>query len=177
MANHFYTFCSPMTISPPLNSYAIKKKKGIYFGPFLEKAPARKTYNFLKRTFRLNFCNKKIEHGCLDYHIGNCAGSCKPDFDLPDYMFRITLAKEALKNSQEGFVAQVQEQMKKYIAALEFEKAKNINEYLHNIDTIFATLNMHFSADKFATDIFVVSTQRHIINNHKNRSTKKFNSF
>lgn len=135
-----------------------KKKKGTYFGPFLEKMPARKTYHFLKRTFRLNLCNKKIENGCLDYHIGNCAGSCKSDFDLIDYLFRLELAKQALKNNQEGFIEQVKDQMKKYSAAFEFEKAQRLNDYLQNVDTIFATLNTHFSTDKFATDIFVVST-------------------
>ncbi len=151
-----YILFTPHDI-PTIELVRNKKKKGTYFGPFIEKAPARKAYNFLKRRFNLNFCNKKIALGCLDYHLGNCAGSCKPDFDLPDYTFRITLAKEALKNNQEGFIAQVTEQMKKYSAAMEFEKAKNLNEYIQNVDAIFATLNMHFSTDKFATDIFVAS--------------------
>jgi len=144
---------------PTIELVRNKKKKGTYFGPFLEKTPARKTYHFLMQTFRLNLCNKKIELGCLDYHIGNCAGSCKPDFDLTDYIFRISLAKEALKNNQDGFIQQIKDQMKKYSVEFAFEKAKRLNEYLHNFDTIFATLNTHFSADKFATDIFVVSTQ------------------
>lgn len=143
---------------PTIELVRNKKRKGTYFGPFLEKTPARKTHHFLLRTFNLNLCNKKITHGCLDYHIGNCAGSCKPDFDLQDYIFRIDLAKEALKNNQEGFVEQVKNQMQKYCASLEFEKAKHLNEYLQNVDTIFATLNTHFSTEKFATDIFVAST-------------------
>lgn len=134
-----------------------KKRKGIYFGPFLEKAPARKTHHFLLRTFNLNLCNKKITHGCLDYHIGNCAGNCKPDFDPADYTFRIELAMQALKNNQQGFIEQVKDQMKKYSTAFEFEKAKNLNEYLQNVDAIFVTLNTHFSVAKFATDIFVAS--------------------
>ena len=144
---------------PTIELVRNKKKKGIYFGPFLEKNPARKTYHFLKQTFNLNLCNKKIVLGCLDYHIGNCAGNCKPDFDLNDYIFRIDLAKEALKNNQNGFIQQVQDQMKKYNRELAFEKAKRLNEYLQNVDTIFFTLNTHFSADKFATDIFVASTR------------------
>jgi len=144
---------------PTIELVRNKKKKGVYFGPFLEKGPARKTYKFLMQTFRLNLCNKKIELGCLDYHIGNCAGSCKPDFDLTDYIFRVSLAQQALKNNQDGFVQQVKDQMTKYSIAFEFEKAKHLNEYLQNVDTIFFTLNIRFSADKFATDIFVVSTQ------------------
>jgi len=152
-----YILFTPHEI-PTVELVRNKKQKGTYFGPFLQKGPARKTYRFLMQTFHLNLCNKKIELGCLDYHIGNCAGSCKPDFDTQDYTFRVSLAKEALKNNQAGFVQNVKDQMKKYCAEFAFEKAKNLNEYLHNVDTIFATLNTHFSAEKFATDIFVVST-------------------
>jgi excinuclease ABC subunit C len=135
-----------------------KKKKGTYFGPFLQKTPARKTYHFLMQTFKLNLCNKKIELGCLDYHIGNCAGSCKPDFDEIDYRLRIQLAKEALKNNQDDFIKKVKEHIALYCAEYAFEKAQTMNEYLRNVDTIFTILNMHFNADKFATDIFVAST-------------------
>lgn len=137
-----------------------KKKKGTYFGPFLQKGPARKTYQFLMRTFQLNLCNKKIELGCLDYHIGNCAGNCKPDFDTADYTFRVNLAKQALKNNQEEFIQNIKDQMQQYINSFAFEKAQRLNDYLQNVDHIFGVLNTHFSADKFATDIFVASTPR-----------------
>ena len=43
---------------------------------------------------------------------------------------------------------------------LHLKKSQRLNEYLQNVDTIFNTLNTHFSADKFATDIFVASTPR-----------------
>lgn len=137
-----------------------KKKKGTYFGPFLQKGPARKTYQFLMQTFRLNLCNKKIDLGCLDYHLGNCAGNCKKDFDMTDYIFRVDLAKKALKNNQEEFIQNIKDQMSLYSSSFAFEKAQRLNEYLQNVDTIFTTLNMHFSTDKFATDIFVASTPR-----------------
>ena len=165
---------------PTIELVRNKKKKGTYFGPFIEKGPARKTYQFLKRTFHLNLCNKKIENGCLDYHIGNCAGNCKPNFDADDYAFRITLAQEALKNNQKGFIGHIKEQMKKYSGTFEFEKAKNLNQYLQDVDSIFTTLNTHFSTDKFATDIFVASTvtpYQEQTNTTLNRELQKFLGF
>lgn len=135
-----------------------KKKKGKYFGPFLQKIPTRKAYRFIMQTFRLNLCNKKIEHGCLDYHIDNCAGSCKPNFDFEAYCFRVNLAMDVLKNKHEDFVHKVEEQMKRYTQALEFEKAQHLNEYLQNLDIIFQTIQTHFNESKFATDIFVATT-------------------
>ena len=135
-----------------------KKKKGNYIGPFLQKQPARKTYNFLMRTFRLNLCNKKIENGCLDYHIGNCAGSCKSDFDVTDYTFRVQLAINALKNNHDEFEQKITEQIQKYTNSLEFEKARNLHDYLQNIDIIFSTIQTHCRESKYATDIFVATT-------------------
>ncbi len=135
-----------------------KNQKGKYFGPFLRKIPARKAYKFIMQTFHLNLCNKKIEHGCLDYHIGNCAGNCKPNFDIDDYCFRVQLAMDVLKNEHESFSCKVIKQMKQHADNLEFEKAQHINEYLQNLDIIFDTIQTHFRESKFATDIFVATT-------------------
>jgi excinuclease ABC subunit C len=158
---------------PTIELVRNKKKKGTYFGPFLQKGPARKTYGFLMHTFKLKLCNKKIELGCLDYHIGNCSGNCKPDFDVADYCFRVTLAKEALQNNQDDFIQHIKDQMRTYITSFEFEKAQRLNEYFQNVDSIFATLNTHFSTDKFATDIFVASTKHpYILQSNENINTE-----
>lgn len=171
---------STTTELPLIEIVRNKKKKGTYFGPFLQKTAARKTYNFLMHTFRLNLCNKKIENGCLDYHIGNCAGSCKVNFDTADYHFRAQLASDALKNNQSEFIQKVKTQMATYSSELAFEKAQRLNEYLQNIDVIFSTLNMHFNENKFETDIFIVSTPTpytHDINPTINTDLQKFLGF
>ena len=135
-----------------------KKEKGIYFGPFLQKIPVRKAYRFFMKTFQLNLCNKKIIHGCLEYHLGNCAGSCKPDFDLQDYLFRLNLAMDTLKNNNKDFVDKIEKQIAHYNKKLAFEQAKNLHGYLENVDIIFNTIQTHFRESKFATDIFVATT-------------------
>ncbi|OGB83448.1 hypothetical protein A3F66_03810 [candidate division TM6 bacterium RIFCSPHIGHO2_12_FULL_32_22] len=54
-----------------------RTKKGYYIGPFFSKQHARRIHNYLVREFQLKLCNKKIETGCLDFHMGSCAGFCK----------------------------------------------------------------------------------------------------
>ena len=135
-----------------------KKQKGRYFGPFLSKQQARAAYNFLMRTFQLNLCNKKLQHGCLDYHIGTCPGNCKPDFSPEEYIFRLQLAQDVLSGKDKTFITRIKNKMKEYSQELKFEKAKHIQEYLDNLHTIFDTIKLHFSARKFATDIFFVTT-------------------
>ena len=135
-----------------------KKQKGKYFGPFLQKIQARKTVRFLERTFKLILCNKTIENGCLDYHIGICAGNCKSDFDREDYLFRLQLAIDALKKNHKGFLKNLKTKIAEYSNILEFEKAKHLNEYVQNIDSIFHTLEIKYSPKKFENDVFAATT-------------------
>jgi excinuclease ABC subunit C len=143
---------------PQLKIVRTKKDKGTYFGPFLQKTQVRSVHRFLVKTFRLTLCNKKLENGCLDYHIGLCAGNCRPDFNADDYRFRVNLAYKVLHNEQKPFIAQIKEAIAISNANLEFEKSKYLNEYLESVDTIFSTIRLRFSEAKFATDIFAVTT-------------------
>ncbi|PKN03739.1 hypothetical protein CVU75_00695 [Candidatus Dependentiae bacterium HGW-Dependentiae-1] len=143
---------------PRLTLVRNKKEKGIYFGPFLEKIPARRTLNYLIKTFRLQLCNKKIENGCLDYHLGLCAGNCRTEFDLDDYLFRLNLAQELLKNKSDAFKQMLEEKITAYSKKLEFEKAKHLRDYLENIDTIFNTLHVRFHETKFSIEAYVATT-------------------
>lgn len=149
------------TMSKPLPSITIarnKKRKGSYFGPFLHKRQARSVLQFLMQTFQLNACNKKIENGCLDYHIGNCPGTCKSDFDKGEYLFRLELAKEVLRKRDREFVARIKEKIKEYNSQLAFEKSKRLNAYLENVTLIFETIKTKYRAEKFASDIVMATT-------------------
>ncbi len=130
-----------------------KKLKGRYFGPFIEKMQARKVYSFLQQTFQLTLCKMKIEQGCLKYHLGTCAGNCRPDFNAADYQFRVNLALAALTDDQVAFKKQIQEKIVDYNRQFLFEKAKHLHEYLLNIQHIFRVLKIRFSEDKFAAQV------------------------
>lgn len=130
-----------------------KKQKGKYFGPFIHKQHARRVHSFLISTFKLYKCNKKIENGCLDYHLGRCAGNCKKLFDGQDYAFRLLLAQDAVKQNRKDFIERLEEKIKIHSAALEFEKAKHFAEYQENLETIFTSLDEKFSPRSYALDI------------------------
>lgn len=139
-----------------------KKEKGLYFGPFLHKKQARGVVKFLIETFRLGICNKKIENGCLDYHLGRCVGSCMKSFDNQDYLFRIELAQNVLKKDHKKYLASLQEKIKEYNQGLAFEKSRNMLSYIENLDTIFETIRTRFSEDKYENDIFVAGTPHNV---------------
>ncbi len=139
---------------PQLKIVRNKKDKGFYFGPFLHKGDARKMYNFLRQVFKLNICNKSIANGCLQFHLGNCAGNCKDGFSVRDYVFRLQLAMDVLKNNQKPFRKKIKEKIIEYNTELAFEKARKLMQYLDTFETIFETLSTKFKESKFEPAIF-----------------------
>jgi excinuclease ABC subunit C len=140
-----------------------KKKKGTYVGPFLHKTQARRVYGFLINTFKLYICNKNIPNGCLDYHLGRCAGSCMLSFDRDGYIVRLQLALDVLKNDQKNFRKAILAQIETYNKSFEFEKAKHLYEYLENLDVIFHTIQTKYSEEKYEQEAFAATTPaRHL---------------
>lgn len=141
-----------------------KKLKGRYFGPFImHKIQVRKMHAFLLSTFKLRLCKMKIEHGCLNYHLGICAGSCKPDFDLTDYQFRIQLAIDALTDNQKEFKQKIEDKIAVYVKEFSFEKAKTMHEYLLNSDYIFRVLKVRFTERKYADQIARITAPNNVV--------------
>ena len=118
-----------------------KKKKGTYFGPFIEKSPARKVHAFLQRTFKLKRCSRTIENGCLYYHLGQCAGSCRPDFDRADYERRLDLAIMSLKKGRRAFLTPLNLKIASRTLLLDFEGARELVGYRDDFSRVFPSLN------------------------------------
>lgn len=138
---------------PKLKIVRTKKEKGVHFGPFTQKKEARIVQAYLTRIFRLQLCNKKLENGCLDYHLGLCAGTCRPDFDEKAYRLRLQLAQDVLEGNHKAYREKIEDIIAEYNHELAFEKARNFSEYLHNFEHIAAALKLHFTPAKFAAAI------------------------
>src|SRR5579872_4808683 len=145
---------------PEIKLVRNKQERGSYFGPFLHKTQTRSAYRYLMQTFKLLKCNKTIDNGCLDYHIGLCSGTCKKDFNKEDYKFRVQLAVDALKSNHATFLKNVKAKITEYNAELAFEKSKRMHEYLVNLDTIFATIRTRFSLVRFENALLDTTAPR-----------------
>ncbi len=135
---------------PRVKLVRTKLAKGTYLGPFLDKGAARGALRYLVETFRLVLCNKTIENGCLDFHLGLCAGSCKKYFKPDEYRFRAGLALDALQGNQKEFIRKIEQQIDVYSTNLEFEKARHMRTYRVDLETIFATLKAKCAAHEHA---------------------------
>lgn len=162
---------------PEIKIVRNKKEKGAYFGPFLHKMQARGVHKFLVETFKLKLCNKKIENGCLEYHLDLCAGNCKSSFDPADYLFRLDLAKQALQKNHKKFLKNLDTKIAEYTKEFAFEKAKNLHEYRENFETIFATLHTRFTENKFNDAAFIATTPRYTADLNTNTIAQQLQDF
>lgn len=142
---------------PQIEIVRNKKRKGSYFGPFLHKKHARKVYDYLLKTFQLTWCSKKISGGCLRYHLGLCTGNCKDSFDEDAYLFRVQLATNLLKNKYKQSLKKLEKKIQEYSDNFEFEKAKHLNDYYQNLETIFIALKAKFTEKKYAKEVFLAT--------------------
>jgi excinuclease ABC subunit C len=143
---------------PQIQLVRQKKGKGIFFGPFLSKSRARSSYEYLVRSLKLNLCNTKIEQGCLDYHMGICAGNCMPTFSTDEYLIRLLVAQRLLEGNYEECETMLIQQIKEHNARLEFEKSRRLSIYLNSLATLFETLKTGFSERKYVKQISLMET-------------------
>lgn len=146
----------------------LSKKKSnskLLFGPFINKSQIKSVYNYLIKTFKLKICNKKIENGCLDFHLNICSGSCKKDFDIKSYKTRLEIVKNLLNDNLKDCKELLIENIKSYNKNLEFEKSKILNNYLINLDSISEILKSKFSEDRYKEQIIFKTSSKEKLNN------------
>ena len=145
---------------PEVSLVRNKNKQGTYFGPFLHKAQARAAYRYIIKTFKLLLCNKNIAQGCLDYHLGMCAGACRPDFDEKAYASRVQLAHEVLRNDQKSFLATLHKEIDVCARALKFEQALQLQHYAKSIESIFCAIQIRYRPERFYENIMIVAVDK-----------------
>jgi len=136
---YIYIFISEEK-TPTISAVRVKQKKGDYFGPFLTKKDALGVITYLKKTFQLNVCNKKIETGCLQYHIDICSGSCKSDFDENFYKLRLDIARQILQNKHKDAFIMLAEKIKVSNQSLNFERSQHLAKYQEHLSITIQTL-------------------------------------
>ena len=65
-------------------------------------------------------------------------------FDNADYLFRVNLAMDVLRNNHKESLKNLKEKIKEYNKNIAFENARRLSGYLNNLDTIFETITNSF---------------------------------
>lgn len=108
-----------------------------YFGPYTSMKTVKTLLDLVKGVYMLRTCTydlaeDKIHTGkfkvCLEYHLGNCKGSCEGYQSEEDYQKDITAIREILKGNFKESLVQFKQQMRAHAEVMEFEEAQRIKE-------------------------------------------------
>ena len=128
------------------------KKRGKLFGPYPNVYAARKVVEIINRLYPIRKCVKLPKKVCLYYHIGECLGYCEHSIDksvIDEMLAEIT---KFLNGNHEIVTKKIKEKMDIYSSKLNFEKAKEMKEYLEYIDITLKSQNIDLN-DNIDRDI------------------------
>ncbi len=109
-----------------------------YFGPFANSGAVRRTLALVRHKFNLRGCRpltpaeEDYKH-CLYAHLRVCTAPCIGNVTREQYLMQVTAACDFLAGQCDEMAAELEAQMKKAAAALEFEKAAQIRDLLADI--------------------------------------------
>lgn len=114
-----------------------------YIGPFTSVGKVRELLQFIKefiplRTCKLNLTDQNIQKKkfkvCLEYHLGNCKGPCEGLQSKEDYEEGLRQVKQMLRGDLGPVINRYKEEMQYYVEKLQFEKAAQIKQKLHDLE-------------------------------------------
>lgn len=110
-----------------------KKNKSKLFGPYPNVTAARKTVHMLNRLYPLRKCENLKKDVCLYYHLGECLGYCKKEFDQNEMDRMVHEITSFLKGNSDIVTKKLKEDMESASAAMNYEKALELKNMLDDI--------------------------------------------
>ena len=119
------------------------KDGSMYFGPYASVKMMNTLLDLVRQLYRLRTCKHKLTKEniqkkkfkvCLEYHLGNCLGSCEGLQSAEDYNNTISEIKEIIKGNINSVISQLKDLMKQYAADLAFEKAQAVKERIELLE-------------------------------------------
>ncbi len=109
-----------------------------YFGPFASSGALRRSVQLARRKFRLRGCRaltpseQDYKH-CLYGNLKFCTAPCIGNVSRKDYLDQVNAACEFLAGQSEELKVELESEMKRAAAALNFEKAAQIRDMLEDL--------------------------------------------
>ena len=112
-----------------------------YFGPFVSVGRVRRALDLVTRTHRVRSCRYDLPREapprpCLDHHIGRCDAPCVGLQSVEDYRRMIDRFLRVLGGDVADVQAEVEQEMHKASADLDFERAAILRDVLAGLDGI-----------------------------------------
>ncbi len=109
-----------------------------YFGPYPDVTSAKETITLLNQIYPFRKCNKMGKKLCLYYHLGECQGPCVGLVSKEEYEEMTRRALRFLRGDTQDVIKELSAKRDEFSMALEFEKAKEVQETIDAINRTIA---------------------------------------
>ena len=114
-----------------------------YFGPYADAGAMRDTLRFLRGSFPIRSCSKKISEDqpqearpCLNYHIKKCLSPCTGRISKEAYMELVNQIILCLEGRHDQVVRAMKREMQAASDSLDFERAACIRDAIRAIERV-----------------------------------------
>ena len=113
-----------------------------YFGPYGSRGATQNIIDALLNALRLPSCGKKFprdigkERPCLNFHMGQCDGYCRPDMDQSRYREAMNQAVRLLEGKFDEVVDDLTAEMEQAAEDLRFERAAALRDRIRAIELL-----------------------------------------
>ena len=113
-----------------------------YFGPFGSRGTTQNVIDAIVRTLQLPQCSREFprdigkDRPCLNYHMNQCAGWCRPEMTQAEYALRIEQARSLLQGNYKAVAADFRAKMQQLAENLEFEQAAVLRDRLTAVESL-----------------------------------------
>ncbi|HTB33043.1 MAG TPA: excinuclease ABC subunit UvrC [Bacteroidia bacterium] len=137
-----------------------------YFGPYASGRMMHAMLELVRGLYPLRNCNlnlteeniqKRKFKKCLEYHLGNCKAPCEALQTKEEYDNSIAHIRQIVKGNIQGSIRLLKEEIEKYAANLEFEKAHELKERMEMLEK-YQSKSMVVSPTIDNVDVFSVIT-------------------
>jgi excinuclease ABC subunit C len=118
----------------------LRKDDGsIYFGPFAHSGSVRRALTMMRRKFKLRGCRPMTPgeadyRHCLYGNLKNCTAPCIGNVSREEYLGQVKAGIELLKGQTDEMRVELEAEMRKAAAALEFEKAAQLRDAIADME-------------------------------------------
>lgn len=143
----------------------INQEKGRYYGPYTDIRAMHSTLDFLKKIFPLKQCKtpKFKTRPCLYYHIGKCLAPCQNLVTSEEYKAIVHQAELFLSGKQAELMKQLMEQIQKYSAAEQFEKAARLRDSYFDLQKTLEKQKVVYENTKLNEDVISLQHEEGIL--------------
>ena len=113
-----------------------------YYGPYGGRAVTHDVLEAIRLTLKLPGCHKQFprdigkERPCLNYHMNQCAGWCRPEMTCTQYRQVMLQAKQLLQGNYKSVAEEIRQQMLEAAENLEFELAASLRDRLNAVENL-----------------------------------------